>query len=70
MSKIIKQFSKIIVPFSYYLENREAFFQKKAEGKGSYHSLADTKRIYEKIDSFDISVEKFIERVKNDSVQS
>ena len=33
MSKIIKQFSKIIVPFSYYLENREAFFQKKAEGK-------------------------------------
>lgn len=42
--------------------------KKKAEGKGTYHSLADTEKIYKKIDSFDMRVDEFIKRVKNDSV--
>jgi len=54
--------------FRYY--NFWPEMKKKAEGKGTYHSIADTKKIYEVIDSFDMSVDEFIERVKNDSVQS
>ena len=48
--------------FGYYDFWKE--MSKKVEGNGSYHSVADTKMITETIDSYDISVEDFLKRIK------
>ena len=59
----IELFKEAFADYNFWNE-----MKKKPEGKGTYHSVSDTKRIYDLIDSFDIKVSDFIERIKNDSV--
>ena len=59
----IELFKEAFENYNYWDE-----MKKKPVGKGTYHSLSDTRRIYELIDSFDIKVTAFVGRIKNDSV--
>ena len=59
----IEMFKEAFKNYNFWSE-----MKKKPEGKGTYHSHADTKRLLDLIDSFDMKVSDFIERVKNDSV--